>query len=207
MRAGSHDCRSVSIDLNALHARQGRSVRPKRQRAPASPSASPGVREPPPVRMIRAGGSGEAALPEEVLLGVFQFGQETAALLPDDCRRLRCPISPLRFIASASGNPLPMDSARAAVTLSPPKGKLRMWMIRSRPANTATVSRAPISRTRAHLRKARFLHEARGQRHGIDVDHRRLAHVGGQERRPLADERSGGQGGENLRLRVRPVSV
>ena len=71
-------------------------------------------------------------------------------------------------------------------------------------ANTAIVSRAPTSRRRAVFRKIRFLHEAHGKRDGVDVDHRRLPHIFGQERRPIADERAGGERGEDLRL-TRPA--
>ena len=80
-------------------------------------------------------------------------------------------------------------------------------MIRPLPANTAVVSRAPTSRISARFRKARLLHQTHGKGDGVDVDHRRLPDIFGQECRSFTDERRGAIAAKISASPARPVSV
>ncbi len=192
------------FDLNTLPCGKVRPLDRRRQNISDKPLASPGVCEPPPVRMIRRGRLGETALPEERLLGVFEFGHCKRPQYSRMAADASGVISPLRFIASISDGSLHRAFAMAAVTPSPPKGKLRIWMICPPLANTATVSRAPTSTRRAISGKPGFsMRRVASGTASMSITAVSRTYSA-QECRPIADKRPGGQRGEDLRL-IRPA--
>ena len=180
MSAGSHDSLSAaSISIPSTSARfVGSTGTAKSAAKPfhkaGRPRTAAGQDDP------RRGVS-EATLPEEVLLGIPQFTEESVAGLPAGRRRLRRD-------SPGSLHRLPTEGIIADVD-DPPVSR----------EHRRRLACADVQNKRG-FRKVRLLYQARGKGDGIDVDHRRLPDILGQERRPFSDERAGGDRGEDLRF-------